>query len=441
MFAISRFIYSLFITLALPVIFARLLLRSIKVPAYRQRLLERLGIYPDLRVLPQFKPEGIWIHAVSVGEVVAALPLIKALQANYPAMSITLTTTTPTGSQRVKQSLGNSVTHVYMPYDTPWAIANLVRLLQPRCLIIMETELWPNLLHACHSQRVPIIVANGRISDRSLQGYSRIKWFVSKLLQQVTFVAAQSQMDSERFVQLGLAPQKVQTAGNLKFEVQVSNLQQECGNSLKESLSQRLVLVAASTHANEEEQILAAFKVVRAKYPHSLLILVPRHPDRFDLVADLIQQQQLSFIRRSSGMICDEDTQVLLGDTMGELYIFYAAADIAFVGGSLVPIGGHNLLEPAALGVPSITGPHVSNFKEIAMLLQKAGSLQTVHNVAELTSQILAWFGAAELRQQLGARSRQVIEQNRGATNNLMLIINDLLVLDKYFSEPAAAKN
>lgn len=406
-----RWLYTLIFALALPWIFLRLIIRSLKLPAYRKRLLERLGIYTN------FFPatNGIWIHAVSVGEVVAALPLIKALQQRSNPLPITVTTTTPTGSQRVLQSLDSTVFHVYLPYDIPWALKGLIKKLQPSCLIIMETELWPNLLHECSRQQIPVIIANGRISDRSFKGYLRFKWFIANILRQVTLVAAQSATDAARFVQLGLEPQKVQVAGNLKFEVQPNSIQQKQGITLKNSIAKRKIWVAASTHANEEEMVLQAYKKIKQQIPELLLILVPRHPDRFNTVANLLQQHNYNFVRHSSSNAIVDATEIILGDTMGELQMFYAAADIAFVGGSLVPVGGHNLLEPAMFGVPSITGPNTENFKDITKLLFDAGAIRIVPNVTELAPQIFRLLQQPELLKEMGQKARAVVLANNGA--------------------------
>lgn len=402
-----------------------MLLRSTKLPAYRARLLERLGIYSKL----VFKPNGVWIHAVSVGEVVAAVPLIKALQSKYVAIPITVTTMTPTGAQRVQQMLGNTVTHVYIPYDISWCIVNLIKKIRPLCLIIMETELWPNLLNTCKARSIPVIIANARLSDRSFPRYMRFRWFIQQMLRDITYVATQSELDTQRFLQLGLDANKITTVGNLKFEVQIDALQLQAGKALKASIGERLILVAASTHEGEEQLVLQAFKQIHQSHPDCLLILIPRHPDRFNNVAELLTQQQVNFIRRSSHANCTSDTTIILGDTMGELYMYYAAADVAFVGGSLVPVGGHNLLEPAAIGVPCITGSHLENFKDIAKLLTTAGLLQIVQDSAQLAQQCLIWFKSAELRSQVGNNAKQILLQNCGAVEKILGITHIYLIV------------
>jgi 3-deoxy-D-manno-octulosonic-acid transferase len=408
--------------LALPLIFLRLFIRSLKVPSYRRRWLERFGI-----VAKQTPSGGVWIHAVSVGEVVAAVPLISALLASYPDLPLTITTTTPTGSQRLQQALGEKITHMYMPYDLSWALQDVFKKIRPKLIVLMETELWPNLLYKCQQQQIPVIIANGRISDRSLIGYHKIKVFVAHMLQQVTMVLAQSQQDGERFMQLGLDPTKLQVTGNLKFDVQVPIQQQQFGLALKGSLQNRQVWVAASTHLGEEIIILQSFQELRKKWPDLLLILVPRHPNRFDEVARILEQFNLTYVRRSNNVPCLHTTAVLLGDTMGELNIFYAAADFAFVGGSLVPVGGHNLLEPAAAGIGIMTGPQVSNFKEITDKLLENQAAVVVHNKPEIVEQVNNWLANPTQLQQCGANALQVIEANRGATGKVILKLSAYL--------------
>lgn len=423
LYSLLRYLYSLVITIALPLIFLRLLWRSFRVPAYRQGWLQRLGIFNG----PALKAQGVWIHAVSVGEVVAAIPLILALHAQDPELTVTVTTTTPTGAQRLKQSLGSKVTHLYLPYDLPWAILALLKHIQPQCLINMETELWPNVLNVCKIKNIPVLIVNARLSNRSIKGYLRIKWIVAKMLRQVAFVAAQSQLDADRFLQLGMQADRLQVTGNLKFDVQIPDQQILSGKQLKISLEQRVIWVAASTHSGEEEIILKIFAQLKDKFPQCLLILVPRHPDRFNQVAVLIEKYKLPYVRRSLNTACSSETSVLLGDTMGELNIFYAAADLAFVGGSLVNVGGHNLLEPATFALPIATGAYLSNFQDIADLLAQAGGVVVVNDPPQLTATVSAWLADPELRAMLGKNALQVVQQNKGATTKTMQIIASYL--------------
>lgn len=405
--------------LALPFILLRLLWKSLNLPAYRQRISERLGLNSNLHS----KPGGFLVHAVSVGEVVLTIPLIKALKHQYPHLDITLTTTTPTGSQRVTQTFAQTVQHSYLPYDLPWMVNAFLNKVRPACLIIMETEIWPHLINACRTRNIPVIIANGRLSDNSIRRYVWVKFFIANVLQQVTYVTAQSEIDGERFLQLGLPPNKLQITGNLKFDAPVNEQQQSIGKALKAELAQRLIWVAASTHAGEEEQILGVFKQVQKQIPNLLLVLIPRHPDRFAAIADLLTAQQFNFVRRSTQEPCTNETEILLGDSMGEMGIYYAMADVAYVGGSLVPIGGHNLLEPAALGIPTITGPHYHNFKEITQSLQKADAVRVIATPEELAQEVIALLVSPQLRMQRKANALQVIMQNRGAIQKLINVV------------------
>lgn len=428
LYNILRYLYSFAIVLAMPFIFLKLYLRSFKLPAYRSRWLERLGY-----ATAQLPSEGIWLHAVSVGEVVAALPLINALLTSYPQLPITVTTTTPTGSQRLKQSMGDKVTHIYMPYDLSLTLQPIFNKLRPRLMIVMETELWPNLLHQCQQREIPVVIVNGRISDKSLVGYARIKNFTAAMLNQVTMICAQSVQDAERFKILGLAANKVVVSGNLKFDVQISDVQQQLGKELKTSVGNRIIWIAASTHAGEETKVLAAFKELRQQHPDLLLLLVPRHPDRFNEVATVIEQADLTYVRRSADVVCTNDIAVLLGDTMGEMNVFYSAADIALVCGSLMPIGGHNLLEPASAGVAILTGPYFSNFQEITEKLLENNAVVVVQDHAQLCAQMLLWLNEPQQRAAYGKRALAVIEKNRGATakvlNKLALYLDQSLDL------------
>lgn len=398
-----RYLYSLILTILLPLAFVRLRWRARRLPAYNLRWLERLGIFAD----PKLQAGGLWLHAVSVGEVVAAIPLIRALQQRAPARPITITTTTPTGSELVRRTFNDTVTHVYLPYDLPWCINNFLGKIRPQQVIIMETELWPNLLHICNKRGMQIVIANARLSDKSFNNYRKIKWLMSDILNNVTCVAAQSTQDAQRFLQLGLSADKINITGNLKFDVEFPKHQSK--------INDRIVWVAASTHRGEEEIVLQVYKQLKQQFPNLLLILVPRHPDRFAEVADLLNQHQLSFQQHSKKEQLLASTQILLGDTMGDLGYFYALADLTFVGGSLVPIGGHNLLEPAGQGVPIVTGPHITNFREIANKLLHAKAMAIINSGTELFEQLRTWCAQPQQRLMIGQQGLAVVDQNRGA--------------------------
>ncbi|PKM25430.1 MAG: 3-deoxy-D-manno-octulosonic acid transferase, partial [Gammaproteobacteria bacterium HGW-Gammaproteobacteria-12] len=363
----NRLLYTLLLHLALPLIALRLALRARKAPAYARRINERFSLG-----LPAMKPGGIWVHAVSVGESIAAAPMIRALQARYPDLPITVTCMTPTGSERIQALFGESVQHCYLPYDLPWAAARFLDRAQPRLAVVMETELWPNHIHQCARRGIPVALANARLSERSARGYARFAKLTAPMLAELSLIAVQTQTEAQRFLDLGARPGCVEVTGSIKFDLKIDAELLQRADALRQhwQATTRPVWIAASTHAGEDEIILAAHRQLLGKHPDALLILVPRHPERFNSVSELCLGQDLTTRRRSTGEAVQAGDQVLLGDTMGELLFLYALADIAFVGGSLVANGGHNLLEPAALGKPVLSGPHLFNFLEIAAQLR-----------------------------------------------------------------------
>jgi 3-deoxy-D-manno-octulosonic-acid transferase len=413
-----RALYTLLLYLLAPLVLLRLAWRGLRAPAYWRRWPERFGF-----VEPSLGERVIWIHAVSVGEVQAAVPLVHALQEKYPAYSLLVTTVTPTGSARVTTLFGAEVAHVYAPYDLPGAVRRFFRRVQPQLAIIMETELWPNLFHACHSRQVPLLLVNARLSARSLAGYRRVKSLVSQTLNNLTGMAAQGEADAERFASLGMPRERMIVSGNLKFEQRIPPGLREQAEALRSSWGMRPVWVAASTHEGEDEMLLDVLQQLHKRFADCLLVLVPRHPERFEGVAALCRQRGLKIVLRSDRRSCTADTRVFVGDSMGELPLFLAAADAAFVGGSLVPRGGHNLLEPAALGIPVVTGPHVFNFTEICELLLQAGACEKVGNCDELTATLGRWLGDASERHRVGERGRAVVEKNRGALEAVLAMI------------------
>ena len=372
--------------------------------------------------------ETLWIHAVSVGETQAALPLIKALQQHYPHLTLVITTTTPTGSERVRAALGDTVFHVYAPYDLPGAVRRFLQRTHPRVAIIMETELWPNLIHGCRQHGIPVIVANARLSERSAAGYQRIAGLTRQTLQDITMIAAQASADAQRFMALGADPAQVRVTGNIKFDITpAADLQQQAAALRHTWGTYRAVWIAASTHQDEDEQVLAAFAAVKLALPDTLLILVPRHPERFAKVAALCREQGYNIALRSEQTRCDATTDIFIGDSMGELMLFYAASDVAFVGGSLVAHGGHNLLEPAVLGVPVITGPHTFNFADISRLLLEGGAARQVSHPPELAETVIAYLKNDAPRRSTGEQGQRLVVQNRGALVKLMAIIRECL--------------
>lgn len=419
----NRISYTLLYYLLLPVIFLRLWMRGRKAPLYRKRWAERLGFFK----VPA-RSDGLWLHSVSVGETIAAAPLIKQIQSSHPDLPITITTMTPTGSERVKALFGDSVFHVYVPYDTPAAVRRFLKKVQPKLALIMETELWPNLIDQCSKQQIPVVVANARLSARSAKGYARFSTLTRAMLQQLCCIAAQSKADGQRFVELGLSANKLLVTGSVKFDIQVAGELQARALALRTQWGeQRPVWVAASTHEGEDEPVLQAFKQVLQQSPQALLILVPRHPERFTEVAKLCRFQGFEVALRSQQQPVTAQTQILLGDTMGELMLFFAAADVAFVGGSLVATGGHNFLEPAALSVPVIAGPHVFNFDEISQLLLAEGGMCQIDNAASLAAKVQQLLDQPETRQRMGKAARAVVDNNGGAQQRVFELIEQLI--------------
>ena len=414
-----RPLYSLLLYLLVPAVIARLLWRSRRAPAYRRRWAERFGFIAPLPV-----QDAVWVHAVSVGETVAAAPLIHWLLARGEVVLVT--TTTPTGSERVRALFGARVQHVYCPYDLPGAVRRFLRRARPKLALIMETELWPNLFHACAHAKVPVIVANARMSARSARGYGRVAALTRATLAEVSLVAAQTEADAARLRELGA--RAVRVTGNIKFDMHLpASLLEEAAVLRRGWGEDRLVWVAASTHAGEDEQVLTAFAQVRRALPDCLLVLVPRHPERFDEVADLCRQRGFAVARRGEQPLCDARAAVFLIDVMGELPLFYAAGDLAFVGGSLVPTGGHNVLEPAALGKPVIVGPHSFNFLDITRQLVEAGAALRVADAAQLAEAALRYLADANLRDAAGREGRALVERNRGALARLQGLLKDYL--------------
>ncbi|MHA3026452.1 lipid IV(A) 3-deoxy-D-manno-octulosonic acid transferase [Chromohalobacter israelensis] len=374
---------------------------------------ERLGLIAAVDETPT-----IWLHAASVGEVLAARPLIEALAERHADHRLVVTTMTATGAERVRALFPGeryALTHYFLPLDFPGAARRFTRRLRPRLAIIVETELWPNLLAACDRQRVPVVVANARLSEKAFQGYRRVRALLHGALGAVSWLAAKSEADLERFVALGLPRARGDVVGSIKFDLPLNDGFRDEGKRLHSAWGRRFVWVAGSTHDGEDEQVLDAHARLRERDPQALLVLVPRHPQRFAAVAELCVARGERIARRSQGETPDAATSVLLVDTMGELMRFYAAADVAFVGGSLVPIGGHNLLEPAALGVPVLTGPHLANFEDIAATLREAQALREVDDAAALGDALVALADDPEARRGLGAAGEAVVDANRGA--------------------------
>jgi 3-deoxy-D-manno-octulosonic-acid transferase len=414
-----RTVYTLLLYIIQPLIWLRLLWRSIKAPAYRKRWLERYGFCKN-----KVTPGGILLHSVSVGETIAAIPLIKALRQRHPDLPITVTTMTPTGSERVRTMLGDSVGHVYLPYDLPCAMHRFFSILRPKLVVVMETELWPNMIHYLDRKHIPLIIANARLSERSANGYKKLPGLTRSLMQEITLIAAQNNEDGQRFISLGLPPDRLAVTGSIKFDIHVTPELKEKSAQLKHQWApSRPVWIAASTHDGEEAIIIQAYQALLNRFPNLLLILVPRHPERFVVAKQLTEQAKLSYISRSSGEEPSAATQVVIGDTMGELMLLYGVADLAFVGGSLIERGGHNPLEPASHGIPVLMGPHTFNFKDICRRLTEDGGLLTVNDADTLTNVIDKLLSDNAYRHQVGDAAIGTLLKNQGALDKLLALI------------------
>ncbi len=402
---------------------AFLFLRGFRNREYWDRFGERFGF--SARRMPD---ETIWVHAVSVGEVQAAAGLVKNLMQRYPGTPVVMTTVTPTGAGRVKAIFGDSVVHLYAPYDLPGSVRRFFDRVRPKLAVIIETELWPNLYHECGKRSVPLVLASARVSHLSVAKYRRFIGLFREALSHGIVIAAQSESDAERFRSLGANPARTHVTGNIKFDIQPPEDLAARGAALRaEHAPDRPVWVAGSTHEGEEEQVLLALQLVQKEYPDTLLMLVPRHPERFNTVATFLSERGVNFVTRSSGQRCTLATKVFLVDTLGELMIMYAAADIAFVGGSLVPIGGHNLLEPAALGKPILTGPHTFNAEDIAPMFVDQHAAVRVSDAQDLAFKLAEWIGDPAAARLIGDRGQQLLRTNRGALDRLLKLIDPLL--------------
>jgi 3-deoxy-D-manno-octulosonic-acid transferase len=414
-----RWVYSAIFYLAQPFLVYRLYQRAKKNPAYKERIPERFGQY----TVPG-QEKSLWVHTVSVGEFIAAQPLIEQLLKRHPDMPMVVTTMTPTGSERVRAALGDRVIHVYLPYDIPYAVQRFLRHFNPVALVIMETELWPNLIHYTSKRGAPVIVANARLSQKSADGYRKAAMLVRPMLREISVIAAQAKPDGEHFIELGLPPARLQVTGTVKFDLTVDDTVMEQARALRGRWGEhRPVFIAASTHEGEDEQVLEAFKLIQSELGNALLVLVPRHPERFDAAAELVAGQGWQSVRHSQASQVTDATQVIIGDTMGELLVLLGASDVAFIGGSLEPVGGHNMLEALAVGTPAITGPHVFNFNVVAKLLTDLDVLETVSTPVGLGEAVLRLFKDEAHRKALASRGLQVVAENRGAIDRLLAIL------------------
>ncbi len=423
----QRVIYTFIFYLAVPFILLRLWWRALQSPGYGKRIGERFGWF----TLPENyrrEDQTIWIHAVSVGETVAAVPLIEGLLAGNPELQVVVTTMTPTGSDRVRESLGGKVMHVYAPYDLPGPVNRFLAAFSPSLLVLMETELWPNIIGNCSKRGIKVVLANGRMSARSARSYKRFRSMTRNMLLSLHRIFAQSIMDAARFKELGAEEDRITVSGSLKFHVDASaveRLQVPLLDSIRASA--RPVIVAGSTREGEEPRVLSAFRQCLEAHPQTLLVLVPRHPERFDAVAKLAQDKGFTLQRRSLDDSLHDDTQVVIGDSMGEMLAYYNVAWVAFVGGSLVDTGCQNVLEPLALGKPVLVGPSQFNFADICRTLEEEGALLTVQDEAELARRLIDIVGSVHPREEMPRAGKRVIAQNQEALPTLLAELNAYL--------------
>ncbi|HHF2852430.1 TPA: lipid IV(A) 3-deoxy-D-manno-octulosonic acid transferase [Vibrio diabolicus] len=419
-----RIVYTLLLALASPLLLFGLYKSKPNKPKFGSRWKEHFGITPKLK--SNDKP--IWIHAVSVGESIAATPLIKALKEQNPEQSILVTTTTSTGAEQIAK-LGDLVEHRYMPIDFGFAIKGFLKAVQPKQMLIIETELWPNTLHNVHKAGIPITVVNARLSEKSCCNYTKVQPLFNVMLPCLAQILCQTESDANRFERLGVDKDKLAVTGSIKFDIQISEQVKQQGQQLRAQLgNDRPIWIAASTHKGEDEQVLDAHKQVLKSHPNALLVLVPRHPERFDDVFTLCQQQGFSTVRRTSMHAVETNTQVYLGDTMGEMLTLMGAADICFMGGSLVgdKVGGHNVLEPAALGVPVITGPSYYNFQDLVAKMLHKKVIKLIESPNEMSLKVEAMFQDALAKSVVQENLLNFVKDNVGALTKTIRCIESI---------------
>lgn len=418
----NRNLYSIVLYLISPLLLVYLAVRAFKSADYRGRWGERFG-------LKKLTQTDILVHSVSMGETLAAVPLIKQLQQSHPQLSITITTTSPTGSAEVKKAFADTVQHCYLPFDLAWCARRFVKQVAPNYSIIMETELWPNLIHYLKKSNSQVLLANARLSQKSASSYQKNYRLSLPMLQLLDGVAAQSEAAKQRFVDLGVAPERVSVCGSLKFDITIDQQRLDAASLLRQQwhAQDRPVWVAGSVHPGEFAALITAHKQLLSQYPKALMVLVPRHPEQFDNAAEAVQNAGLVLARRSQQQPVSTETQVVLGDTMGELLTFYGAADQAFVGGSLIVHGGHNPLEPAAMGLPVMMGPNYRDFIEISELLQSAGGLTVVDDADALAAHLIELFVNSEVYEQASVAAKSVVAKNRGSLAKQLAVIESMI--------------
>lgn len=415
-----RSLYTLLLWLMLPFVFVRLVLRARRQPEYLQHIGERFGFYP----VRSDKPV-IWLHAVSVGETRATVSLIARLRAAYPDHQLLLTHTTPTGRATGEQLYGDTVLRAYLPYDYPFAVRRFLRQFRPKLGILMETEIWFNLIHEAHVAGVPVLLLNARLSEKSAKGYGRFASLTRNALHNLAAIAAQTPDDAARLIELGAA--HVSVMGNLKFDIVPPLAMLERGNSLRRQFgADRKIFLAASTREGEEALLLDAHQELGGD---ALLVIVPRHPQRFDEIADILGKRGLRYQRRSESRGVSADIQVVLGDSMGEMFAYYAACDLAYIGGSLLPFGGQNLIEACSVGTPVLIGPHTFNFADASRLAVEAGAAVRVTDATELLREAQVLLNDADARARMRKQGLTFVAAHQGATDKAMAVIRRFLPL------------
>jgi 3-deoxy-D-manno-octulosonic-acid transferase len=427
-------VWRVVVYLLLPYALGNLIWRGLRYRAYWHRWPERFGF-----IAPQHGERTIWVHAVSVGEVRSAAPLVAALVARYPEHRVVVTTMTPTGSRQVRELFGERVGHCYVPYDFPDAVRRFFDRLAPEVAIIAETEFWPNIFAECARRRIPLLLVNGRVSQASLRGYLRVPAMTRQMLGNADLFCAQTSVDAQRLRNLGASAELVHVTGNLKFDVELPDTLLTEARELRAHWGvDRPVLIAASTHPGEERKVLAAYARLKERYRTLLLVLVPRHPERFAGVARLCRRRGLRVALRSETQAAlPPRTEVLVGDTMGELQRLYAAADVAYIGGSLVAHGGQNLLEACAVRVPVIFGPHMFHFEEISAMALERGAARQVHDVAGLAAAVALYFDQPDLTRAAGRAAHTLVTDNRGALARTLEHLERTLLAVGWIAAPA----
>lgn len=414
-------LYSFAWWLLTPIALLRLWFKGRHQRGYRRRWLERFGQWPD------YPQDCLWVHAVSVGEAMAARGLIEQWQRDHPDVPVLVTCMTPTGSETIRQLFSDTVHHYYLPWDLAAIQKKLVARLAPKLLIIMETELWPNLIHACADQGVPVLVANARLSEKSKQGYLKFASLTKPMLSRLTGIAAQHTPDADRFAELGVDERKIQVTGSIKFDIGIDTTATAQSKQMRAQIGKRPIWIAASTHEGEEDIILKAHGKLKSKLPDALLILVPRHPERADRIGGLLYKQHFNFARRSFKQIPTPDQSVFLIDTLGEMMTFFNLAQAAFIGNTLNGGGGHNPIEPAAVARPVLIGPTFLNFQTIVEAMRSEQAVVIVNDAEELKNRLLGLLQSKDLRDTYGQRAYQFYQQQQGALKRLMTWVEDIV--------------